>query len=108
MKKILTISLLLLMAASATFAAGNPIREKKAKAAVQTVCFESDIDCENCVKKVQANIAYVKGVKKLDVSLKDHTITVGYDPAKTSEETLAGEIRKLGYTADKRPAEAKK
>ncbi len=99
MKKILTLTALLLLTVSAAMAAGGP--DKKAKAARETVCFSSNVDCPNCVKKVQSNIAYVKGVKTLDISLKNHTITVGYDPAKTNEETLASEIRKLGYTAEK-------
>ena len=105
MKKIILITAALLLAVpcfTASAAAAPAARkEKKEKAPVQSVCFLSDIDCENCVKKVTANISYVKGVKALDVSLQDHTITVGYDPAKTSEEKLAGEIRRLGYTAEK-------
>ena len=99
MKKILLIAFTFLLAAAPLSAAG---KVKKEKPAPQTVCFVSDIDCQNCVKKVTANISYVKGVKSLDVSLQDHTITVGYDPSKTSEEKLAGEIRKLGYTAEKK------
>lgn len=104
MKKVILILAALLLAAPAfTSAAAVPglKKEKKAKAPAQTVCFSSNLDCANCVKKVTENISYVKGVKALDVSLESNTITVGYDPGKTNEETLAAEIRKLGYTAEK-------
>ena len=69
------------------------------KQAVGTVTFKSSMHCENCVKKLTDNLAYSKGVKDLDISLEKNKITVTYDAAKTSEETLAGIIRKLGYEA---------
>lgn len=67
-----------------------------------TVTFDSSMHCENCVKKLTDNLAYAKGVKDLKISLETNTITVTYDAAKTDEETLAGIIRKLGYTATRR------
>lgn len=69
------------------------------KQPVGTVTFKSSMHCENCVKKLTDNLAYSKGVKDLDISLEKNKITVTYDAAKTSEETLAGIIRKLGYEA---------
>lgn len=66
----------------------------------QTVVFKTHLHCENCVKKVVENISYVKGVVDLEVSLAEQTIKVTYNPAKTDVETLAGEIRKLGYKAE--------
>ena len=54
----------------------------------------------NCVKKVQENISFEKGVKGLDVCLDHQTVTVKYDPAKTSEETLKAAIEKLGYKVE--------
>ena len=53
--------------------------------------------CENCVKKVQENIAFEKGVKDLHVCLEDQTVSLKYDAAKTNEETLKAAIEKLGY-----------
>lgn len=76
------------------------------KAEVQTVVFSTNLNCENCVKKVNANLSVAKGVKSLDVSLKNQKITVGYDPAKTDEKSLAAQINKLGYKAEKTAAQA--
>jgi len=74
----------------------SPKKQKK----IETVVFATHLHCENCVKKVQENIAYEKGVKSLEVSLEKQTITVGFDPSKTNAETLAAAIRKLGYRAE--------
>lgn len=74
----------------AMFAAGKDIR---------TVTYSAHLHCEQCVKKVVENISYVKGVKDLDVSLKEQKIVVKYDASKTNPETIQKEIKKLGYNA---------
>jgi len=66
----------------------------------ETAIFQTKLHCENCVKKVKENISYVKGVKDLDVSLKEQKITVTFDPEKTNADKLASEIKKLGYPAN--------
>jgi len=66
----------------------------------ETVVFQTKLHCENCVKKVVENISYVKGVKDLDVSLKEQKITITFDPEKTDRSKLASEIKKLGYPAN--------
>lgn len=70
---------------------------KKAKGELKEVTFNVHLHCENCVKKVQENIAFEKGVKDLHVCLEDQTVSLKYDAAKTSEETLKAAIEKLGY-----------
>ena len=54
------------------------------------------------------NIAYMRGVKDLDVSLEKQSIKVVYDPAKTSKAILAREIEKIGYEADEHDHENEK
>lgn len=71
--------------------------QKKKKAEIKEVVFNVGLHCENCVKKVTENISFEKGVKDLKVSLEDQTVTVKFDAAKTSEETLKAAIQKLGY-----------
>lgn len=71
----------------------------KGKGEVKEVVFDVHLHCENCVKKVNENIAFEKGVKDLKVSLEDQTVAVKYDASKTSEETLRSAIEKLGYKA---------
>lgn len=90
--------ILMAIAAIVTFsaAATSPEKVKKVKE-VKEVTFNVHLHCENCVKKVQENISFEKGVKGLDVCQGHQTVTVKYDPAKTSEETLKAAIEKLGY-----------
>ena len=67
----------------------------------ETVTFRISIHCANCVKKVNENLAFEKGVKDLSVSLEKKQVTITYDPAKTDEATLARAIEKLGYSAER-------
>ena len=60
---------------------------KAAKKTVTTV-FTTDIDCPHCSKKVLNTIPYEKGVKDVQVDVPTKTITVTYDPAKNSDESL--------------------
>jgi copper chaperone CopZ len=92
MKKTIILIITALMAFSVSLSAGP-----KKKAEIKEVTFSVHLHCENCVKKVQENIAFEKGVKGLDVCLGHQTVNVKYDPAKTSEETLKAAIEKLGY-----------
>ncbi|MCQ2174633.1 MAG: heavy-metal-associated domain-containing protein [Bacteroidales bacterium] len=94
MKKTIAAALCLVLAAAVSFAA--------VKKEVKTVVFDTYLHCEDCVRKVQENISFEKGVKSLDVSLKEQRITVSYDASKTSEEKLEAAIRKLGYKASVR------
>ena len=67
------------------------------KTAVKTVTFNVSIHCEKCVKKINENISFEKGVKGLEVSLDKKTVTITYDPAKTDVTKLKAAIEKLGY-----------
>ena len=107
MKRIILIALAALMAVSASaseFQTAAPAvqTQKKAKKVkeVKEVVFNVHLHCMNCVKKVQEYISFEKGVKGLDVCLDHQTVTVKYDPAKTSEETLKTAIEKLGYKVE--------
>ena len=92
MKKTLVIIITALMAFSVSLSAGP-----KKKAEIKEVTFSVHLHCQNCVNKVQENIAFEKGVKDLEVSLENQTVYVKYDAAKTSEATLKAAIEKLGY-----------
>ena len=72
-------------------------KSSKKKAEIKEVVFHVHLHCGSCVKKVQENIAFEKGVKDLKVSLDDQTVTIKYDAAKTSEQTLKAALAKLGF-----------
>lgn len=92
MKKTIAIVIAALMVFSVSMSAGP-----KKKGEIRNVTFNVHLHCENCVKKVQENIAFEKGVKGLEVSLEDQTVAIKYDAAKTSEQTLKAAIEELGY-----------
>lgn len=106
MKRILTLILVAVFAATASFGAqAQNKQEKKAKASLEEVTFVTTIDCKNCVKKVEANLPYEKGIKDMKVTLSDKTVWIKYDPAKTDKEKLAKAINKLGYEAKEKETE---
>ena len=61
------------------------------------VTYSVDIDCANCVKKLENTLPFVKGVKDLKVSLDKKTVWFKYDPAKTNKDVLKTEVEKQGY-----------
>ena len=90
MKKTLIVILAAMMAIPA-FADKKPSK----KGEVKEVTFVVAIDCENCVRKVEENIAFERGVKDLKVSLEGQTVYIKYDAAKTNEEVLKAAIEKF-------------
>ena len=109
MKKtiILTLAALMTFSAPSVFAASINMTEpsaqtdkkpaKKKKGEVKEVTFNVHLHCENCMKKVQENISFEKGVKDLHVCLEDQTVSIKYDAAKTTEDKLKAAIEELGY-----------
>lgn len=91
----------LIFAGTMPATAGTPDTERAEqnvkKTAVKTVTFNVSIHCEKCVKKINENISFEKGVKGLEVSLDKKTVTITYDPAKTDVTKLKAAIEKLGY-----------
>lgn len=85
------------LAAGADDVASFVEKKPKKKAEVKEVTFSVHLHCQNCVKKVQENIAFEKGVKDLHVCLEDQIVAIKYDASKTSEAVLKAAIEKLGY-----------
>ncbi len=106
MKRILLMAVAAMMLAAPFVAAKAAlfegfVTEKPADKNVGEVVFATNMHCDKCVNKLNENLAFIKGVKDLKVSLKDQTIKIKYDKRKTDEKTLADAIKKLGYKADK-------
>ena len=89
-------SIIIIMTAIMAFAVSAVAGPKK-KVELKEVTFSVHLHCANCVKKVQENISFEKGVKDLHVCLEDQIVYIKYDPTKTSEDTLKAAIVKLGY-----------
>ncbi len=71
----------------------------KKKKDLKTVTLSANIHCKNCVKKVQENIAFEKGVEGLEISVEKRQVVITYDAAKTSLETLLAAMKKIGFPA---------
>ena len=89
-------TLIVIMTALVAFAASSFAGPKK-KVELKEVTFDVELHCANCVKKVQENIAFEKGVKDLHVCLEDQIVYIKYDAAKTSEDKLRAAVEGLGY-----------
>ena len=85
------------MPAVAAAPMAEKIEQHAKKAATKTVTFNVSMHCKNCVKKINDNVAFEKGVKDLSVSLDSKTVTVTYDPARTDVAKLKAALEKLGY-----------
>lgn len=97
MKKTITMILAVAMAFAATCTVSAADAQGKKKKELKEVNFNVYLHCEDCVEKVNENIAFEKGVKGLEVSLENQTVLIKYDVAKTSEDKLKAAIEKLGY-----------
>ena len=108
MKKTFILTIAALMTVSAATSVASTVsstvatvltdkKPAKKKGELKEVTFNVHLHCENCMKKVQENISFEKGVKDLHVCLDDQTVSIKYDAAKTTEDALKAAIEKLGY-----------
>ena len=89
MKKILIISALILNAA--TMMAKD----------IKTVVFTTtpQMHCENCENKIKKNLRFEKGIKLIQTSVPEQTVTIKYDADKTTPATIAEGFKKIGFDA---------
>ena len=84
MKKFIALFAILAMVAGVAMAAPKAKTEKK----IVTVVFTTDLDCHHCAEKVLNTIPYEKGIKDVQVDVPTKSVTVKYDAAKNSIESL--------------------
>ena len=53
--------------------------------------------CESCENKIKKNLRFEKGVKKIETSLKEQTVTVTYDATKTDAKKIQTAMKEIGY-----------
>ena len=103
MKKIIMFCLMAVIG----FGVSDAMAQKK-QVDLKTTVFQTDVDCENCAKKVDNSMPYQKGVKEVKVDVSNQTVTVTYDTAKTNDETLVKAFKKVKVNAEVKPEVAKK
>lgn len=79
--------------------------QEQGKAKSDTVKYWVSMSCENCVAKIEKNIAFEKGVKDMEVDLKTKTVTIAYKEKKTTPEKLEKAIGELGFKTERIEAE---
>jgi len=82
----------------------NPQQPTKEKKVVKIL---TSLDCQACVDKINKNIAFEKGVRKIEADLETKIVTITYRADKTTPEELAKAIGKLGYTTEILPEKKK-
>lgn len=61
--------------------------------------FIEEMDCDHCVKKIEKNISFVKGVTDLKCDLATQTVVVTFKKDKTSKVKLIDAFKKIKMTA---------
>ena len=97
---------ILFVAVIAIFALNTEASAQKKKKEAE-VTFSVNVDCPACVKKLESNLPFEKGVKDLRVSLEEQTVWFKYQPKKTDVQALEAAIEKLGYEAEEIKPEQK-
>ena len=80
--------------------------KQKAEKKIATVVFTTDLDCHHCAQKVLNTIPYEKGIKDVQVDVPTKTVTIKFDAAKNSVESLTKAFESIKVKVVK--AEAKK
>ncbi len=77
------------------------------KVKTKTVEIKTSAVCKMCKERIEHDMAFEKGVKKVELDLETKVVTITYKTAKTNKETLKKAITKIGYDADELEAEKK-
>lgn len=89
MKKIILSAMLVLAAVSAS--------AKDIKTLVVTT--NPKMHCESCENKIKGNLRFEKGIKKIETSIPNQTVTITYDADKNQAENIIKAFGKFGYEA---------
>lgn len=65
----------------------------------QTVVLSCDLHCQACCDKIMKNIAWEKGVKDIVCDLKTKTVTLTFDPRKTTLDKLLDAFARIDKPA---------
>lgn len=107
MKRLVLLFTIVALSTGVTFAQKQQKKDDKK----ETVEFfvTSEEMCHNCVRKVNNNLPFEKGVTGLDVSQEKNTIRITYRKDRTSPEKLKAAIEKLNMKVEevKQPEEKK-
>ena len=95
MKRILLLTLCAIFTVSLVSAQDSKENNKKET----TKFFVENMDCDNCVKKIEKNIAFEKGVTDLKCNLETKIVEVTYRSDKTTNKKLIAAFDKIDKKA---------
>lgn len=58
---------------------------------------QPQMHCENCKKKIKDQLKFEKGVRAINISIKEQTVKLTYDADKTDTQKLSESLKKIGY-----------
>lgn len=99
MKRLMTIIVL------TAIAAGSMAAKDIQKVIVTT---EPQMHCSGCENKIKNFFRFEKGIKKIETSVPEQTVTITYDADKTSEQKIIDSFSKINYEASKVDTSAEK
>lgn len=76
-------------------------------AKLEEIKIKTSSQCGECKERIEEALAFEKGVKKSELDLETHIITVSYKKGKTTPENIRKAIAKAGYDADDVKADLK-
>jgi periplasmic mercuric ion binding protein len=94
----LTVLAILLLSMIAT------AQEKKT---TDTVKIKTSAICQTCKQKIEHDLSFTKGVKKVTLDLPSQIVTVEFDARKTDPDGIKKAITLIGYDADELVADGK-
>ena len=77
--------------------AGNTFAKTAADTLVVTT--QPQMHCQGCENKIKSNLRFEKGIKSIETSVPNQTVTVQYNADKTTPEKLQKGFEKFGYKA---------
>ena len=95
MKRFLIIMICAMVAVNMAFAQ----EAKKKTNVVKTKFLVESISCANCIKSIEKNLSYEKGVTDLKSDLETKTVEITYRSDKTTEDKLLATFKKMNRPA---------
>ncbi len=83
-------TLLIFLSSLLLMAAGKDLR-------VLVMTPTPQMHCEKCENKIKKNLRFESGVKKIETSIKEQTVTVTYDATKTDVKKIQAAMKEIGY-----------
>ena len=56
------------------------------------------MSCQHCVHAIKSSVSALAGVDSVEVSLEKKLVTVGFDPSRTTLQSIAAAIEDEGYS----------